>query len=399
MAQTESSFNLKSCKEKVPMVESSPEVRHRVGTKTNSTSTAGNRMAVSANSSSRCGSRAVLGAASIAFPLFLFLADANFLAVAISMLVSSVTMIGLFLEKFRRVHIYHLVLVVFMVGQLYCIFVPGFVGQDDGSKGVAQSMMMGEKMTVSDKVVAASDGNNDIHSTVSTGADSNPNGDLTFSVVLPCAEEGVLMVKTARSIVEFTPRHILHEIVVVDDGSSTPLQRMVDSQLEDGVKNKINMVRHDQTQGLIKAKKDGGDVATGDVIVFLDCHVKPDPNWWRPIQRNIKENYKRVVVPTITNLNVDTWEEFGRPAPGAQGMSKCYLTFDAEFKWFTDDEPWVPVMSGGLLAISRQWWTETGGLDGNMVRFLNVSVLHDCHHCCYFIESWLHECVKCLCEN
>ena len=44
-------------------------------------------------------------------------------------------------------------------------------------------------------------------------------------------------------------------------------------------------------------------------------------------------------------------------------MSKCYLTFDGEFKWTTDTTPFVPIMSGGLLAISRKWWLETGGYD------------------------------------
>ena len=82
--------------------------------------------------------------------------------------------------------------------------------------------------------------------------------------------------------------------------------------------------------------------------------------------RNVKENYKRVVVPIITNLNVDTWTEFGRPSAGG-GMSKCYLSFDAEFKWTNDDTPFVPIMSGGLLAMSRRWWQETGGYDTAML--------------------------------
>lgn len=47
-------------------------------------------------------------------------------------------------------------------------------------------------------------------------------------------------------------------------------------------------------------------------------------------------------------------------------MSKCYLTFDAEFKWTTDDTPYVPIMSGGLLAISRKWFFEIGGYDSTM---------------------------------
>jgi len=181
----------------------------------------------------------------------------------------------------------------------------------------------------------------------------------SFSVVLPCAQEGELMVNTARSVFEFTPASVLHEIVIVDDGSNPPLEPM----LPDKDRLKVKFVRHDNTEGLIRAKKSGGDFATGDIVVFLDCHVKPDPNWWRTIQAEIADNYKRVVVPTITSLNVDTWTEFNRPAPGQGGLTKCYLTWDIEFKWFGDDTKDVPVMSGGLLAMSNRWWRETGGYD------------------------------------
>lgn len=47
-------------------------------------------------------------------------------------------------------------------------------------------------------------------------------------------------------------------------------------------------------------------------------------------------------------------------------MAKCYLTWDADFKWFDSTDMYIPVVSGGLLAISRQWWNETGGYDQHM---------------------------------
>jgi len=47
-------------------------------------------------------------------------------------------------------------------------------------------------------------------------------------------------------------------------------------------------------------------------------------------------------------------------------MSKCYLTFDSDFKWTTDSKPWVPVMSGGLLAMGRDWFFKIGGHDQAM---------------------------------
>ena len=38
-------------------------------------------------------------------------------------------------------------------------------------------------------------------------------------------------------------------------------------------KYKVVIKRHEQTVGLIGAKQTGGDAATGDIIVFFDCHV------------------------------------------------------------------------------------------------------------------------------
>ena len=68
-----------------------------------------------------------------------------------------------------------------------------------------------------------------------------------------------------------------------------------------------------------------------------------------------------------------------------RAKAKCYLTWDADFKWFTSDDPleakqqcisrhslrdssaclrYVPILSGGLLGISKRWWNETGGRRG-----------------------------------
>ena len=114
---------------------------------------------------------------------------------------------------------------------------------------------------------------------------------------------------------------------------------------------------------LIGAKQFGAHAATGDIIMFFDCHVKPVTDYWVPYVKNIQQNYKRVVIPTVTNLDVDAWEEFGQPSALGSGMSKCSLTFDAEFKWTTDETPYVPIMSGGLLVISQRWFFKIGGYD------------------------------------
>lgn len=158
----------------------------------------------------------------------------------------------------------------------------------------------------------------------------------TISVVLPCAGENTLMINTARSIVEATPNDVLAEVIVVDDGSDPPLEQFwpkdeapETQKVWDRVLGKVRMMRHESTRGLMNARTTGANAAKGDIIAMLDCHVKPDPQWYVSIVREISENYRRLTIPVITNLDVDTWEEVGaRPAPGG-GMSACYFAWDS----------------------------------------------------------------------
>jgi len=186
---------------------------------------------------------------------------------------------------------------------------------------------------------------------------------LTISVVLPCGSENEYFERTVKSVFAATPPEVLKEIVVVDDNSVPPLEPMFTLDKDE---YKVKFVRSDVSLGLIDAKHQGALAATGDIVVFFDCHVKPALGYWEPFVRNIAENHKRVVVPAITALDVWTWKEFNRPTHATGGMSKCYITLDSAFKWTSDDKPWVPAMSGGLLAIARDWFFEVGGHDQAM---------------------------------
>ena len=191
----------------------------------------------------------------------------------------------------------------------------------------------------------------------------------TMSVILPCANEAMYAVNTARSIGLLTPKDVLEEIIVVDDGSTPPLEQFFKEHGQDVLDTyPIRFIRHETFTGLINAKKQGGDRARGDVLAFLDCHVLPrdygpDKHWTDGIMKRISGNYKRVVVPSITDLDADKWEEIGRP----NGVAKCYLSLDVDFRWFDSDDDYVPIMSGGLLAMSKDWWWETKGYDEGMI--------------------------------
>lgn len=181
----------------------------------------------------------------------------------------------------------------------------------------------------------------------------------TISVILPCAQEPFVR-QTIEAIFLSIPKHMLKEIVLVDDGSDPPLSRYwTPGRCREW---RVKLIRHEKTIGLIGSKKAGGDKATGDILVFFDCHVAPQQYWYSDFFELMKDNYRRMVVPQITHLDVDKWQESrGRPA-----LSKCYLTFDADFKWYDNDDMFVAVISGGLVGISRLWWMQTGGLDTKM---------------------------------
>jgi len=187
----------------------------------------------------------------------------------------------------------------------------------------------------------------------------------TISVVLPCAEERETALRTVQRFCERTPPQNLEEIIVVDDGSVPPLASMFaqdERRLDQNKSCKLRFLRHDRTIGLMAAKLTGGSAAQGDIIAFIDCHCAPQFHWEEPIIQLVRENPRRLVVPEISRLDYDTFDE----AKSSWVFSKCYLDFDGEFIWFDDDSEYIPTVSGGLVAMGRQWFNMTGGFDNLM---------------------------------
>jgi len=144
----------------------------------------------------------------------------------------------------------------------------------------------------------------------------------------------------------------------VDDGSSPPLVELFKEKGFNMERCKVRMLRHEVTTGLMNAKQTGGRNAKGDVVAFFDCHVSPKPGWADEIFAKIRANPRRMVVPAITDLDLDTFDEKVNSAVNA----KCYLTWDADFKWFDDESDYIPTIS----AMSRWWFNATGGFDDVM---------------------------------
>uniref|UniRef100_A0A8C4A862 Polypeptide N-acetylgalactosaminyltransferase n=1 Tax=Denticeps clupeoides TaxID=299321 RepID=A0A8C4A862_9TELE len=96
--------------------------------------------------------------------------------------------------------------------------------------------------------------------------------DQVYPRVLPAAsivicffnEAFSALLRTIHSVLDRTPGHLLHEIVLVDDNSDTDdLKEELDSYLQHNLQGKVKLVRNQKREGLIRGRMIGASHATG----------------------------------------------------------------------------------------------------------------------------------------
>jgi len=190
----------------------------------------------------------------------------------------------------------------------------------------------------------------------------------TISIIFACRNEHEYLQKTIESVMATTPGGELpgtglKEIIVFDDASDTPMEAALSNWRAQWPRKSdiMKFLRVPESVGLMNARLQGAKGATGDVFVFLDCHVNTTMGWWPPLKRHVNENYRRIATPSIPALNED-WSV-------SQGQQTVGQTFDwslDKMEWIDSPNDWVMVMCGGLYAISRRWWFESGEYDPGM---------------------------------
>ena len=75
----------------------------------------------------------------------------------------------------------------------------------------------------------------------------------------------------------------------------------------------------------------------------------PRRRYMAQLLRAMGDNYKRIVVPMVPDVKESDWSD--TTAVGAKMMFDWTFYFD----WFDDGEPEVPILSGGILLMTRRW--------------------------------------------
>jgi glycosyltransferase involved in cell wall biosynthesis len=183
------------------------------------------------------------------------------------------------------------------------------------------------------------------------------------SIVIIAHNEHSYLMRTLEAIAS-TAAASIQEIVIIDDYSSPSLDTLFEDSQNPQIPGHFILVRLERNhhhEGLIRSKLKGAALCTSDIIVFLEAHVKPLDNWLEPLIEPIKKDYKTIVTPLIPILNEDY--TITSTAVGVKMLFTWGMTFD----WFDDGDDRVPIISGGIFAVSKKWWNEFGSLDSGML--------------------------------
>lgn len=181
------------------------------------------------------------------------------------------------------------------------------------------------------------------------------------------------MLRTAWSVIDRTPPSLLKEVLLVDDGNVLEhLGAPLDAEV--ALIPKTRVLRLPERVGLIRAKVRGVENVTGDVIVFMDSHCEVGDGWLEPLLAEIVRNPRAVALPIVDAIDNESFEV--KSAIAEIGV----FSWTMHFYWLA--EPTVktrpalqkqqaktfpsPMMAGGIFAIGRKFFFESGTYDEGM---------------------------------
>lgn len=195
----------------------------------------------------------------------------------------------------------------------------------------------------------------------------------TAAVILVFYDEGFsVLLRTVHSVINTSPKELLKEVILIDDGSS---DAQLLKPLEDYIarwNGLVKLYRTGKRVGLIEARTLGAKKTTADVIVILDAHCECVTNWLPPLLTRIALNRKALAVPIVDGLEWKTLEHtniYG--STNFRGIWEWGFLYketevpeqELKKRKYSSEPYWSPTHAGGLLAIDRQWFFELGAYD------------------------------------
>ena len=193
--------------------------------------------------------------------------------------------------------------------------------------------------------------------------------ELPVSVVVTYYEAPEALDLTLAALESQTYPRELFEVVIVDDGSRTPLAPPVGSPL------KVRVVhQEDRGFGLARARNTGAKAANSEILVFLDCDMMPEAEWLAGHARWHHAACDALTLGFRAHVEVD-----GIDAAAVRNRSGSLAELVADRpterpEWIefhmtrtrdltSDDDDSFRMVTGGNLGVSRSFFELVGGYD------------------------------------
>ncbi|XP_059520014.1 polypeptide N-acetylgalactosaminyltransferase 15 isoform X2 [Myotis daubentonii] len=137
----------------------------------------------------------------------------------------------------------------------------------------------------------------------------------TASVILGFHDEAwSTLLRTVHSILDTAPRAFLKEVILVDDLSQ---QGQLKTALSEYVARleRVRLLRSSRRLGAIRARMLGATRATGDVLVFMDSHCECHPGWLEPLLGRIAGDRSPVVPGGVVAVDRHYFQNTGAYDP------------------------------------------------------------------------------------
>ena len=179
---------------------------------------------------------------------------------------------------------------------------------------------------------------------------------LRISVILPAANESVLLKRTVDQFVATLPEN--SEVIVVDNGSTDGSADF----LIDGAYENVHLIQTPDHLGVAGARNRGLAQAQGEIVVFADAHLDLPERWWQPIACVLQRPEVGVVGPVIGVMGLPQV-----PTAGGHGQRIAEAKLRVEWLPWKSAEPYpVPSLGGGFMAMRHATLKQAGAFDAGM---------------------------------
>lgn len=190
----------------------------------------------------------------------------------------------------------------------------------------------------------------------------------TTSIIIPYLRESYdHIIGTIGSVMAYTPRHLLQEIIFISDGNTDA--QAFQKEIEFADPEKIRVIRLPERTGLIHAKMLGAKEAVGDIIMFFEPHCIVGKTWLEPLMHIVLQKPNSLVLPTLDYIPQEDFTQYSRGVPGRYRFEwnfNLIYTNPDQMAYDHDKPYYAPATSGGIFAIMKTRFYELNLFDVGM---------------------------------